>query len=38
MFKNLFKNKVYGVAWLNSRAKEGIWDQNGKMGWAVLTI
>ena len=38
MFKNLFKNIVFFlVFWLNSRAKEGIWDQNGKMG-DVLTI
>ena len=37
MFKNLFKSIIFGVFWLNSRVKEGIWDQNGKMGDA-LTI
>ena len=38
MFKNLFKNIVFfSVFWLNSRVKEDIRDQNGKMG-AVLTI
>ena len=38
MFKNLFKNIVFFlVFWLNSRVKEGIWGQNGKIG-GVLTI
>ena len=37
MLKKLFKSIVFGVFWLNSRVKEGIWDQNGKMGDA-LTI
>ena len=38
MFKNLFKNIVFfRVFWLNSRVKEEIWGQDGKMG-DVLTI
>ena len=37
MFKNLFKNIVFLVFWLNSRVKEDIWGQNGKMEGA-LTI
>ena len=32
MFKNLFKNIVFLVFWLNSSVKEGIWGQNGKWG------
>ena len=31
MFKNLFKNIVFGVFWLNSGVKEGIWGQNSEM-------
>ena len=37
MLKNLFKNIVFGVFWLNSRVEEGIWGQKGKEG-GVLTI
>ena len=38
MFKNLFKNiGFFLVFWLNSRVKEVIWGQIGKMG-GVLTI
>ena len=37
MFENLFRNIDFLVFWLNSRGKEGIWGQNGKMG-GVLTI
>ena len=31
------KTKFFGVFWIISRVKEGIWCQNGKMG-GVLTI
>ena len=37
MFKNFFKNSFFGVFWLNSRVKEEVWGQNGKMG-DVITI
>ena len=32
MFKNLFENiSFFLVSWLNSRVKESIWGQNGKI-------
>ena len=37
MFKNLFKIHSFLVFSLNSRVKEGIWGQSGKM-WGALTI
>ena len=37
LLTNLFKTYLFLVFWLNSRFKEGIWDENSKME-LVLTI